>query len=397
MEKFEVAIVGGGAAGLAICRKFHELGKSCLLLEKNFRCGMETSSRNSEVIHSGIYYPPGSLKQKFCIEGKDILLEYLKRNNVYYNLCGKLILAQDDDTQKTKLLKLFQNGQANGLTELRLLRTKSEVLQFQKDIDCHSAIFSPYTGIFDTEGFLNQLQVDITVPNFNGLTSTVLTNCEFLSADQTLILSRPHFRIKTSRGEIAAEKLINAAGLNSHVVANHIQDMPRHKIPTLFFAKGNYFKLGRDVKPFNMLVYPLPKEGGLGVHATIDPTGSVRFGPNVEWLKNISSSRNSGTNGYGFSPEIPLTFSYAVSDSWKRAFYNEIAEYFPSILDYDLVPDYSGIRTKLSGPFSNNYSDFLVQTSEQHGVNNLINLFGIESPGMTSCMSIAEYISRVPS
>lgn len=385
MERTEIVIVGGGVIGLAICRRLHEIGRKCLLIEKNAHFGMETSSRNSEVIHSGIYYPQHSYKQKLCIDGRKELLSYAKSRNISHNMCGKLIIAQNTEVELKKLKDLYKNGVANNLMDLKMITSQNEARKYEKNVVCHNAIYSPYTGIIDSHQMMEHFEGEILSENAKNETSMIVTNCEFLGAKLYSHSLDYQYLVKTSRGDLCCKWLVNAAGLYAHTVASRIENMPKDKIPFIYFAKGCYFKLPPHIKPFNMLVYPLPTDGGLGIHATLDLNGSVRFGPDVEWLTNPF-------NQYEFKYDIEFKPNYNVDEEKQHRFREEIMAYYPQITDCSLIPDYAGVRPKVAGPGAT-ASDFVLQMYTDHGVKNLINLFGIESPGLTSSMSIANVVT----
>lgn len=383
-ERVDVVIVGGGIIGLAIARYLHLFGKRCLVVEKNARCFMETSSRNSEVLHSGIYYNQKSSKSYHCLQGRELLLHYLLERKIKHKMCGKLIVGRSEE-EKMKLLHLLQNGRDVGLHKLQFLSDPGHISHYQNGLNCLYAIYSPYTGIIDTHSLSESLEYDITSShNQTGDCSVIVTNCEFLEANlASSIQDQQSFNVLTSKGNILCSWVINCAGLHSSSVARRIIPLPRVSIPVLHYAKGSYFKLNQASKSiFNILVYPLPTEGGLGIHCTMDLSGKVKFGPDVEWLSpTIDFEGKSGISN----------FSYEVDPSREAFFRKDIASYWPSIEDHDLTPDYSGIRPKMS---KTRATDFIIQTPLNHGVRGIINLYGIESPGLTSSLSIAQTVGK---
>jgi L-2-hydroxyglutarate oxidase LhgO len=392
MERVDVVIIGGGLIGLSIGRRLHQLGKKCLLLERNTFCGMETSSRNSEVIHSGVYYPSSSWKRSFCIDGRFKLLQYISDRKIFHNMCGKLIVGLDEENEKKKLHHLFQNGLNNGLSNIKFLSGKDVRLMEPSLSDrIKYAVFLPYTGIVDSHALMESFQVDIQETNQSGESSTILTDCYFREASVLYEGKERLFHVETSRGDILSTWLINAAGLLAPHVAYNIHPLQKQHIPKSYYAKGSYFKLSCGAKNlFSHLVYPLPVAGGLGVHMTMDKTGSFKFGPDVEWLRPLEMVDQ---DPYLFDSSVPPTFDYSVSVEKTASFYDSISSFWPEVTAYNLIPDYSGIRPKTVGPHCSSFQDFMIQWSEEHHVQGLINLFGIESPGLTSCLSIADCVS----
>lgn len=392
MERIHSVIIGGGAIGLSIARYLSKfLQKECILLEKNMSCGMETSSRSSEVLHAGIYYPLEMAKTKFCISGRLMLLDYLKENRIYYNLCGKLVVATSD-AEITKLHNIFLNSQRNGLNDVKLL-TAEEVKIIEPNVRCQAGLLSPYSGVFDTHGVIQSLIVDVEESN-----STIATNCEFKSCNILKINGRTLFQINTNRGQILADFLINAGGLLSPQIARQIPEIQISSIPIPYYSKGNYFKLqgvSLQSMPFTRLIYPIPTEGGLGVHSTIDLQGAVKFGPDVQWIKSSKMS-------YNHDLKMNPNFSYEVNSLNKANFYSEISKYWPDILHKEIIEDYCGIRPKLCGPgkdvktntIMSSALDFQIHDMVNHGIPGLINIFGIESPGWTSSLSIGKFIAE---
>lgn len=432
-SKVQCIVIGGGAIGVACARALLQLsrrsgsGAICvfqdvMILEKSGLVGAETSARNSEVIHAGIYYSPGSKKSEHCILGSAKLYDYLEERHIQFNPCGKIIVSTTE-SQDAKLMKIYENGIKNGANSLKIVDS-AFVKDLEPDVVCRKAIWSPKTGIFDSHSYIQSL-----VSDFERLNGQVVFNCHVNGVD---ILSseggdvnraESRFLVKTNQGDINCDYLINAAGLDSTFLARKISNFNKALIPRSYFAKGSYYKLSTR-SPFSRLVYPIPENGGLGVHATIDLSGSSRFGPDVEWLKEThkpvlegmqaeekeekgaasrkvlqSISCRSLNKEYEFKHSPPPSSTYYVDIARADLFYSAIRTYWPSLPDQSLVPDYSGIRPKLCGPFnstalcSNSCQDFMIQTPAIHGIKGLVNLYGIESPGLTSSLSIAETVA----
>ena len=405
-----IVIVGGGAIGLSIARAVSSyLRFEVFLLEKSQRAGTVTTSRNSGVIHAGLYYPPHSLKNRHCLLGKKSLVSYIQERKLPLNICGKLVVATSPEEHVT-LDAIAARCESNGLKGLKTLINPSDVKTYYEPlVECTKALFVPETAVFDVHSFVSSLEHDCEE---NGV--TIVYNCKFENAFKEKG-NMEEFIVSTSQGELKTTYFINAAGLEAPVVASRIKEYPRSMVPKMYFAKGNYFKLMGSSKPFSRLVYPIPQEGGLGVHATIDAIdGSSRFGPDVEWLKgSIANSRNDSESAdivtddeYLFHqvPNFEELGVYCVEEERKNNFYSTVRLYFPSLPDEALSPDYSGIRPKLVRPGSSSMvglegqrdlQDFVIEDSSIHSVPNLINLFGIESPGLTSSLSIANHVQQL--
>jgi L-2-hydroxyglutarate oxidase LhgO len=401
MNKVQSIVIGAGAIGLSTARSLCLKGYEVILIERNSSLGQETSSRNSEVIHAGIYYPKGSLKAKYCVEGKNLLYKYLDDRKIAYNMCGKLIVSTSRDSVPA-LEALKGKAEANGVDDLLLLDRESARRYYEEHVECIKAIFSPRTGVFDSHAYMEHLAQDIIDEGGN-----IVYNCS-IEQIQLNRSSSSRFLVSTSQGLIECDYVVNAAGLSSPFITRKIIGYPKNHIPRAFYAKGNYFQLSSK-SPFQRLVYPLPEVGGLGVHATIDLAGRTRFGPDVEWLKprKTSDVNNDGAKDAGCKKDVDYEFkemedfSYAVDPSRAEKFYAEIRKYWPALPDDSLVADYSGIRPKLCGPSpkieglscQRVCTDFMVHGPHDHGVNGLVCLHGIESPGLTSSLAIGDRIS----
>ncbi len=359
MESIECIVIGAGVVGLSIAAKLSEKYE-VLLVESHNKIGSETSARNSEVIHSGIYYEPGSLKAKLCVSGNRMLYEYCEQRNIDYEKCGKLIVATSED-ELLKLENLKKNGENNGLNDLDLL-SKKEVEELENEIFALGAIYSPNTGIIDSHQFMLSLQGDFErnggLIAFNSHV-TKISNLE------------EKFRVffNDDNAGVESKMLINSAGLTANHIAKNFEKKGKYHAPKLYMAKGNYFSATGKC-PFKRLIYPLPNQAGLGVHLTFDLSKRMKFGPDVEWVKDIN---------------------YDVNTSRSDDFKDEIMKFWPNF-NGELFPDYSGIRPKLVGE-GFQASDFKIEDKKIHGINGLINLFGIESPGLTSSLAIANYVN----
>ncbi|MDC0064466.1 NAD(P)/FAD-dependent oxidoreductase [Gammaproteobacteria bacterium] len=359
-EAFDSVVIGAGVVGLAIARVMSISGMSVIVLEKEERSGEGISSRNSGVIHSGIYYPRGSLKAKFCLDGNRKLYDYCEEKGIDHKRLGKLIISTAKEESK-KLDELFDRGISNGVNLKRL--SDEEVSQIEPSLRCHSGIYSPDTGIIDVPDFITALEGDVL--NHDGIISH---RTEFLSS----IRKKKYFQIKLKADqefEVFSKNIINCSGLDSYEVSKAISGMRKEFVKKVFYAKGHYFKF-TGTHNFNNLIYPIPEPGGLGIHSTLDIANQLKFGPNVEWIDSIN---------------------YDFDTSQKKAFVESIKRYWPEIDSKLLQPDYTGIRPKIYN-HGEEQADFLISTPQTHGLEGFWNLQGIESPGITSCLSIADYI-----
>ena len=365
MERVDSVVIGAGVVGLAVARRLALAGRETIILERADLIGSGTTSRNSEVIHAGIYYPQGSLKAKLCVAGRDMLYDFCRSRGVPHKALGKLIVAADDG-QVEKLAGIRRHAEANGVADMQEL-TGAQARAMEPNLHCVAALLSPSTGIVDSHAFMLAL----------------LGEAE--EAGAALALRSPlvagavedgGFRLSVGGDEpmeIRCGQLVNAAGLGAWDVVRALDGLPQSAIPPRRLAKGNYFSLAAGRSPFSRLVYPIPEDGGLGVHLTLDLGGQARFGPDVEWL----------------SDDNPDHIDYTVNPRRGDSFYASIRRYWPGLPDGALQPAYSGVRPKLSGS-GEAAADFMVQGPEDHGVAGLVNLFGIESPGLTSSLALAE-------
>jgi L-2-hydroxyglutarate oxidase LhgO len=357
-DSIDCVVIGAGVVGLAVARALALEGREVVVLEAADAIGMETSSRNSEVIHAGIYYPAGSLKARFCVEGKHFLYAYCAERGIPHRRCGKMIVATRPG-QDAYLDKLRAQAIANGVDDLRLV-DGAAARAIEPELACDAALLSPSTGIIDSHSLMLAYQGDAEAHG---------AMVAFLSPVLGGEVRNDGIDLRVGGAEpttLRARLVVNAAGLGAQAVASSIAGIPAARVPPLHYAKGNYFSLaGRS--PFSRLVYPVPEAGGLGVHISIDLAGQARFGPDVEWIEDIA---------------------YDVDPRRADGFYAEVRRYWPGLRDGALQPAYSGIRPKL-GPAGTPAADFVVEGPEDHGVPGLVNLFGIESPGLTASPAIA--------
>ena len=366
MDTVDCIVAGAGVIGLAIAREVSKLGLETIVVEAADAIGTETSSRNSEVIHAGIYYPQGSLKAKLCVSGRDKLYDYARERGIPHKRCGKLIVATRID-QDAALASIVERARACGVDDLVMLGA-AEAQAMEPSLRCTSAILSPSTGIIDSHGLMLAY---LGEAEENGAYLSLNTSVVSGRVEQDRILLHTHDHSSGSDYEIATKYFINAAGLSANAIARSLEGFDPKFVPPLYYARGNYFSVtGRSA--FSRLIYPVPEPGGLGVHLTLDLNGGMRFGPDVEWIDAVD---------------------YKVDPRRAEHFYGEIRKYWPDLADDSLHPTYSGIRPKLSGPGELN-SDFVIQGPDTHGVPNIVNLFGIESPGLTSSLAIAEQAVR---
>jgi len=361
MDKVECVVIGAGVIGLAIARRLAQAGREVIVLEAAEGIGTITSSRNSEVIHAGIYYKAGSLMARMCVSGKRTLYEYCHDHGIPHRNCGKLIVATTPkETEKLQSIKV--HAEANGVDDLQTL-TGEAARALEPALNCEAALLSPSTGIVDSHAYMLALRGEAEDAGTAFAFHTPLLGGKVDAG-----------RIQLDAGgetpmSLACRLLVNAAGLSASAVARSIDGMPIDLIPPAYLAKGNYFSCSARA-PFSHLIYPVPEPGGLGVHLTLDMAGQARFGPDVEWVDRID---------------------YAVDPARAERFYPAIRRYWPALPDGALMPSYSGMRPKIVPP-AVAVQDFLIQGSRDHGIDGLINLFGIESPGLTSSLAIADHV-----
>jgi L-2-hydroxyglutarate oxidase LhgO len=362
LDSIDCLVIGAGVVGLAVARALARAGREVIVVEAQGAIGTGTSSRNSEVIHAGIYYPTGLIKTRLCVEGKAMLYAFCRDHGVPHRRCGKLIVAADE-AETAKLAALAAQAEANGVPDLVWL-TGPEARALEPALVAERALLSPSTGIVDGHALMLALRGEAEAHG------------------AMVALATPVISGRAARGGVVIETggagamrlkaahVVNAAGLGAQAVARAIDGMPADEIPPLHLAKGNYFSLSIR-SPFSRLVYPMPADGGLGVHLTLDLAGQARFGPDVEWVETVG---------------------YDVDPGRAQSFYPAIRTYWPGLPDGALQPAYAGVRPKIARPGGPS-TDFLIQTEDEHGVSGLVNLFGIESPGLTACLAIADEVA----
>ncbi len=366
MDRIDCVVIGAGVVGLAIARSLALAGREVVILEAEHAIGTHTSARNSEVIHAGISYAPGSLKGRLCVAGKAALYRYCAERGIGHQRIGKLIVAVQD-AELPELDKYIALGAAHGVTDLRILGA-AEARDLEPEVACVGALHSPSTGIVDSHALMLsylgdaeragaslalQSRVVAVKPTADGLV------VEVGGAEATSVL---------------CNTVVNAAGLGAQQVASRIDGMPAGLVPPLYYAIGHYFSLARK-SPFRHLVYPTGREGALRAHVTLDLGGQCKFGPDLSWRDGID---------------------YSFDASREAAFYQSVRRYYPALQDGELQPGYTGIRPRLAGPGSsmhNTATDFVIQTSQDHGIAGLVNLFGIESPGLTASLALSEHVA----
>jgi L-2-hydroxyglutarate oxidase LhgO len=361
MDSVDVVVIGAGVVGLAIARALTSLGREVLILEAADSFGTETSSRNSEVIHAGIYYPPGSLKARLCVAGRTLLYDFCEQYDIPYRRCGKLIVATSGP-QMSQLENIQRLANANGV-HLEFF-SRSEALALEPQLACEGALHSAMTGIIDSHAYMLALLGHAESRGALLVTGSRVTSIELDNAGVLV-------GINSEAPVLRANTIINSAGLQAPHVAGLIRGFPAEHIPTPYFAKGSYFTLARR-SPFERLIYPLPEPGGLGVHLTLDLAGRARFGPDVQWVEECE---------------------YRVEPHRAERFYAAIRSYWPELPDGALQPAYAGIRPKINGP-KDAAADFRVDGPQTHGVPGVVNLFGIESPGLTASLALASHVAE---
>lgn len=360
-DAVDCVVIGAGVVGLAVARALALRGREVIVLEAATAIGTGTSSRNSEVIHAGIYYPTGSLKARLCVQGKQMLYAYCEERGVPHRRCGKLLVATSA-AQSASLDSIEQRARLNGVHDLRRL-SRSGALAMEPALECVGALYSPSTGIVDSHALMLALQGDLEHAG-----GVVALNSPLALAD----IGQNAIKLVANDGtELLARTVVNAAGLHAPKLAASFRGLNPAHIPVAHYAKGSYFTLSGKA-PFSHLIYPVPEAAGLGVHLTLDLGGQAKFGPDVQWVE---------------SPDDLL-----VDSARGDAFYAEVRKYWPGLRDGALAPAYAGIRPKVHGAEAA-AADFLIQGPRVHGVKGLVNLFGIESPGLTSALAIGEHVA----
>jgi|TARA_B100001057_G_C22853373_1_gene951848 L-2-hydroxyglutarate oxidase LhgO len=359
----DVIVIGGGVIGLSIARELSSSGKEIIVLEKNERAGDVTSSRNSGVIHAGIYYPKNFLKTKLCVEGNKLIYEYAKEKKINHKRYGKFIIASNK-SEISNLEAIFIQGKLNNV---EICKVENEiVLENNPGLIFHEALYSPNSGVIDVPEYVTALEGDIQ--HFGGLISL---RTSFLSAKKR----KNKFVVSCSAEDdffVESKYLINCSGLSNELTLKNIEDFPNNKIYRNYFAKGHYFKYSGK-SPFSNLIYPVSGQHSLGIHIGFDLAGGMRFGPDVEFVDEVD---------------------YSFNESLKNKFIESISQYWPDINSDKLHPDYTGIRPKITKP-NETMRDFSIQTAFDHGIKNFINLQGIESPGLTSSLAIGKFVKNL--
>ncbi len=365
MEQVDAVVVGAGVVGLAVARELALAGREVLVLDAAEAIGTETSSRHSEVIHAGIYYPPGSLKAKFCVEGKHKLYLYLDEHGVPYKRLGKLIVATAED-QIPALQQIQDRAIKADVTDLEF-KSHNEVTEMEPELRCVTALWSPSTGVLDSHAYMLALQGDAEEHGAMIAFHAPVTGGR---------IAEDGIEIEVGGGHpmtLKARTVVNSAGLHAQPLAASLAGFPRERVPPHHYCKGNYYTLSGVRAPFSHLIYPAPEQAGLGIHLTLDLGGQARFGPDVEWIEEID---------------------YDVDPRRADSFYAAVRKYWPGLPDDSLQPGYAGIRPKIQAP-GEPAADYVVQGPRDHGVPGLVNLYGIESPGVTSSLAIAEYVGEM--
>jgi len=363
-DRADVVIAGAGVIGLAIARALAARGREVVILEKAESFGTGTSSRNSEVIHAGLYYPTGSLKARLCVEGRHRLYAYCASHGIDHHKCGKLIVAPGQD-QIPALDALARQASENGVNDIEHL-SGACVRHLEPELKAAAGLYSPSTGIIDSHGLMLSLLGEAETHGAVLACNTEITAVRLTGSGVEISINGEE------QPALAANLLINAAGLDAPALARRIEGFPADRVPESWLARGCYFSLSGK-SPFRRLVYPLPEPGGLGVHLTLDLAGQARFGPDVEWVRETD---------------------YRVDPNRAEAFAQSIARYWPGLEPSRLSPSYSGIRPKLSGP-GMPAADFRIDGPADHHGLPLVHLYGIESPGLTSCLAIADHVANL--
>ena len=359
----ETIVVGAGVVGLAVARSLAEAGHEVMVLEQHELIGSETSSRNSEVIHAGIYYPPGSLRARLCVRGKELLYRFCAENSVSHAPCGKLIVATQEG-QLPKLAALKATAEKNGVTDLQPIGGNA-ARALEPELACVAALVSPSTGIIDSHGLMLALQGHVEAHR-----GSVILRCPVEPIERT---ARRHFRLITggdAPGSVSSANLVISAGLHASKLAATLSYGGGYRPPETYYAKGQYYALS-GTSPFKRHIYPMPDGAWLGLHATVDIGGRCKFGPDIEWIDDLD---------YSFVPEK------------LDKFLDAIRSYYPGLDTSRLHPDYTGIRPKLYRE-GEPVPDFAIHGPEKHGAAGLVALYGIESPGLTAALAIAEMVA----
>jgi L-2-hydroxyglutarate oxidase LhgO len=367
LAEIDVAIIGAGVIGLATAGEIAQRKKGVFVFEKNHSFGLETSSRHSEVIHAGIYYPEDSLKTRLCVEGKSLLYEFCERHDIAYKKLGKIIVATSEN-ETAQLEKLYEQGRRNGVEDLMLL-SQTELKKLEQNVEAKAGLLSPSSGILDSHTLLKFLYSQAKGKGAEFAFGTEIVGIERMGAKYRV-------EIKDHEGISAfiSRVVINAAGLNSDRIAQLAGLDVAKAGYKLHYCRGEYFSLSSKYRNVvNRLIYPTPEQAGHGIHVTVGLDGRVRLGPNARYVQTID---------------------YAVDETQKEVFYNSVQRFLPRIELEDFAPEFAGIRPKLQGP-GEAFQDFVIAHEEKTGFPGLINLIGIESPGLTASLAIARYVGRM--
>lgn len=362
MDITDCVVIGAGVVGLAVARALAMSGREVVILEGEDAFGTWTSARNSEVIHAGIYYPEGSLKARLCVKGRDLLYEYCESRGVPFRRCGKLIVATDE-AQLAALESIAEAARRNGVDDLQFISAEDAAV-LEPQLSCVGALLSPSTGIIDSHTYMLSLLGEAEAHGAVLAYCTKVTGLQWTPDGCEITINGE------ASAQLKARLVVNSAGLAAPAVASLIEDLPSTHVPKAYYAKGCYYTLAGRA-PFSRLIYPVPEQGGLGVHLTLDLGGQARFGPDVEWVEELN---------------------YEVDPSRAAGFHEAIRRYWPGLKADALSPGYSGIRPKISGP-QETAADFVISGPQEHGCAGVINLFGIESPGLTASLAIADAVA----
>jgi L-2-hydroxyglutarate oxidase LhgO len=363
-ERVDCVVIGAGVIGLAIARELAVAGREVIVLEAAEGIGTHTSSRNSEVIHAGLYYPKGSLKARYCVAGKHKLYAYCAERGIPHERVGKIVVASDE-SEITAVKSYVAKAEANGVADLEWLSVE-QLRKLEPEVRCVAGFLSPSTGIIDSHALMLAYQGDAE----NHGASVV-----FFSPVESGAVRDGEIVLNVGGAEpmtLAATTVVNSGGLFAQNIARSIEGVPAASIPPQYFAKAHYYTLSGRA-PFHRLVYPVATHAFLGVHVTLDLGGQARFGPDVVWVDGVD---------------------YTFDHSREPLFYEAIRHYYPGLKEGALQPGYTGIRPKISGP-TEPAADFMIQGPQEHGIAGLVNLYGIESPGLTASMAIAEHVARL--
>ena len=370
MEQVDCVVVGAGVVGLAVAREMALQGRETILLEREDSFGTISSARNSEVIHAGIYYPKDSLKAKLCVEGNRLLYEYCRSHQVGTQAYGKLIVAADAN-QLDDLQAILYKAQNNQVPDIKMI-SGAQAKALEPQLQCEAAVLSSSTGVVDSHGLMLSL-----LGGFEDAGGMIAYQSPLLGAKPIGNNAEGGFELTIGGADgmqIQTKLLINCAGLSAPALAQKIEGLSKDQIPKAYFAKGNYFSLSGK-SPFSHLIYPIPEPGGLGVHLTLDMGGQAKFGPDVEWLEIEEEGQ----------------INYTVDAKRGEGFYAAVRQYWPGLKDGSLQADYSGVRAKIVAPNAL-AGDFYFDGPQQHQLHGLFNLYGFESPGLTSCLAIAQHL-----